>query len=137
MPGTEPTRLVDLVDEARVRSIGTRLADRAASFGVEAFVAATISAGWESMSFTQKTARVTEWTADPDPRVRRLVSEGTRPRLPWAGRLRLPVEPVLAILSRLRADPAKTVRRSVANHLNDLAKDHDAQVVDPLSTWFA
>ncbi len=89
------------------------------------------------MSFTQRTARVTEWTEDPDPRVRRLVSEGTRPRLPWAGHLRLPVEPVLAILGHLRADPAETVRRSVANYLNDLAKEYDEQVVDLLGTGFA
>lgn len=72
-------------------------------------------------------ARLMEWTRDPDPHVRRLCSEGTRPRLPWAPRLpdfvRDP-RPVLPILEALKDDPDEYVRRSVANHLGDIAKDH-------------
>ena len=62
---------------------------------------------------------------DENCHVRRLVSEGTRPRLPWASRLpefqRNP-EPVLELLEKLKNDPELYVRRSVANNLNDIAK---------------
>ncbi len=78
------------------------------------------------------------WTRDPDPHVRRLVSEGTRPRLPWGMRLSEFVrdpEPVIALLERLRDDPEEYVRRSVANNLNDIAKDHPERVVDLAKTW--
>jgi 3-methyladenine DNA glycosylase AlkC len=67
------------------------------------------------------------WTRDPNPHVRRLVSEGSRPRLPWAMRLcafqRDPTV-MLPLLERLKDDPELYVRRSVANHLGDIAKDH-------------
>lgn len=72
-------------------------------------------------------ARLDAWTQDPDVHVRRLVSEGTRSRLPWAPRLarfQADPEPVLALLERLKDDPKLYVRRSVANNLNDIAKDH-------------
>ena len=72
-------------------------------------------------------ARLLEWTRDADPHVRRLCSEGSRPRLPWA--MRLPAfikdpRPALPILEALKDDPDLYVRRSVANHLGDIAKDH-------------
>jgi 3-methyladenine DNA glycosylase AlkC len=66
-----------------------------------------------------------EWTRDPNPHVRRLASEGTRLRLPWAMRVRwLDQNPerVLQLLELLRDDPSTMVRRSVANNLNDLGK---------------
>jgi len=78
------------------------------------------------------------WAADPDDHVRRLASEGCRPRLPWAGRLPvLAADPSLAepILQALRADPALYVRKSVANHLNDIAKDHPAWVMALIESW--
>lgn len=65
------------------------------------------------------------WAKDPNEHVRRLVSEGTRPRLPWASRVRwIEAEPerVLPLLELLKDDPSSYVRRSVANHLNDLSK---------------
>ncbi len=71
--------------------------------------------------------RLLEWTRDPDPHVRRLCSEGSRPRLPWAMRLPAFVKdprPTLPILEALKDDPELYVRRSVANHLGDIAKDH-------------
>ena len=78
------------------------------------------------------------WTRDPSEHVRRLVSEGTRQRLPWASRLpafqRDPA-PVLAVLERLKDDPALYVRRSVANNLNDIGKDHPALLADTARTW--
>lgn len=71
------------------------------------------------------------WTADPSHHVRRLVSEGSRPRLPWGLRLQALVRdpaPTLPFLRALQDDPSGYVRRSVANHLNDIAKDHPALV---------
>jgi len=82
--------------------------------------------------------RLQVWTADPDMHVRRLVSEGTRPRLPWAPRLNRFIEdpePVIDLLGHLRDDPTEYVRRSVANNLNDISKDHPDRVVDLLSDW--
>ena len=78
------------------------------------------------------------WAEDEDEHVRRLASEGTRPRLPWARRLPLLVaEPqrTRPILEKLQADPSEYVRRSVANHLNDMAKDHPGWVLDLLESW--
>lgn len=84
----------------------------------------------------QTLATVGGWTDHHNEHVRRLVSEGTRPRLPWARRLTLPVDEVLGILARLRADPSPYVRKSVANHLNDLAKDHPDRIIDLLAGWY-
>ena len=80
------------------------------------------------------------WTADPSEHVRRLVSEGSRPRLPWGERLTAFIadpSPVLPLLERLRDDPSPYVRRSVANNLNDIAKDHPDRVVELTSRWLA
>jgi 3-methyladenine DNA glycosylase AlkC len=81
---------------------------------------------------------LSSWLDDPDPAVRRLVSEGTRPRLPWAQQLpRLIADPTpaLPLLHRLRDDPSDYVRRSVANHLNDISKDHPELLVDLAADW--
>jgi 3-methyladenine DNA glycosylase AlkC len=78
------------------------------------------------------------WTADPSVHVRRLVSEGTRPRLPWAARLKVferDPRPVIALLERLRDDPDDYVRRSVANHLNDLGRADPALLVEVCTRW--
>lgn len=82
--------------------------------------------------------RLMHWTRDPSEHVRRLVSEGTRPRLPWAQRLRaFQRDPaaVLALLELLKDDPALYVRRSVANNLNDIGKDHPALLAHTARTW--
>jgi 3-methyladenine DNA glycosylase AlkC len=76
------------------------------------------------------------WTRDDSAHVRRLVSEGSRPRLPWGQRLQALVadpSPTLPLLRALQDDRSEYVRRSVANHLNDIAKDHPALVAD----WLA
>jgi 3-methyladenine DNA glycosylase AlkC len=76
-------------------------------------------------------ATISTWVDDPDQHVRRLASEGTRPRLPWAMRLPQLVKdpaPILPILTALMDDPEDYVRRSVANSLNDVAKDHPDRV---------
>lgn len=73
------------------------------------------------------------WTSDPSPHVRRLVSEGSRPRLPWGLRLKALVadpSPTLPLLEALQDDVSEYVRRSVANHLNDIAKDHPDRLAD-------
>lgn len=78
------------------------------------------------------------WATDPSPHVRRLVSEGTRPRLPWAPRLRgfqQDPTPVLALLELLKDDPELYVRRSVANNLNDIGKDHPELLADVAKRW--
>ena len=86
----------------------------------------------------QTLAVLHEWVQDDNVHVRRLVSEGTRPRLPWAGRLYQFIEdpsPILPLLAQLRFDSSLYVRRSVANHLNDIAKDHPKLVVQTLRDW--
>jgi 3-methyladenine DNA glycosylase AlkC len=79
-----------------------------------------------------------EWTRDPDPHVHRLCSEGTRPRLPWAQRIPAFVKDptaVLPILEALKDDPDLYVRRSVANHLGDIAKDNRALAFEICERW--
>lgn len=83
--------------------------------------------------------RLRVWAGDPDVHVRRLVSEGTRPRLPWAPRLRefqRDPAPVLELLELLKDDPEEYVRRSVANNLNDISKDHPGRVVEVADRWW-
>ncbi|MDA1354554.1 MAG: DNA alkylation repair protein [bacterium] len=82
--------------------------------------------------------RLTEWLNDPDPHVRRLCSEGTRPRLPWGVRLQSFVKdpsPALPILDALKDDESLYVRRSVANHLGDITKSHPDLVCDICERW--
>ncbi|WP_437879412.1 DNA alkylation repair protein [Pseudomonas sp. LRF_L74] len=78
------------------------------------------------------------WAEDDNHHVRRLASEGCRPRLPWS--FRLPTlmadpRPVLPILERLKADDSLYVRKSVANHLNDIAKDNPHCVLERIEGW--
>lgn len=83
-------------------------------------------------------ARLMEWTHDRDPHVRRLCSEGARPRLPWARRIPAFIKnprPVLPILEALKDDPDLYVRRSVANHIGDIAKDHPGLAFDLCERW--
>lgn len=80
------------------------------------------------------------WTAHPDWHVRRLASEGTRAYLPWA--IRVPAladrpAATLPILDHLYRDPVADVRRSVANHLNDLARHAPDEVVATARRWMA
>lgn len=82
--------------------------------------------------------RMDEWCADPNEHVRRLVSEGSRPLLPWGVRLpELMAEPRhgLALLEKLYADPSEYVRLSVSNHLNDFSKVHPELVLETLQRW--
>lgn len=79
-----------------------------------------------------------DWAFDSNEHVRRLASEGSRPRLPWSFRLpQMQAEPWRAwpILQALNDDPSLYVRKSVANHLNDISKDHPDTLLDQLETW--
>ena len=83
---------------------------------------------------------VPAWTTSPDPAVRRLASEGTRPYLPWAVRVPSIIarpEVTVPILDGLYRDPDPVVRRSVANHLNDLSRENPHLVVDTAGRWLA
>lgn len=77
------------------------------------------------------------WASSDDEHLRRLASEGSRPRLPWASRVRwlMAPGPTYPILERLRDDPSAYVRRSVANHVNDLTKDHPDEALGLLARW--
>jgi 3-methyladenine DNA glycosylase AlkC len=78
------------------------------------------------------------WTDHPHPGVRRLASEGCRPRLPWGMRLSDLVRdpsPILPILQKLKDDEREEIRRSVANNLNDISKDHPELIVGLLGRW--
>ncbi|WP_145335783.1 DNA alkylation repair protein [Paenibacillus xylanexedens] len=80
-----------------------------------------------------------EWTESNDEHIRRLASEGSRPRLPWGaklGDLIVDPTPTLPILHALRQDESLYVRKSVANHLNDISKDHPDLVLDLAQAWY-
>ncbi len=115
--------------EASVPALATFTRLASAEFAIRPFIA----------SDQERTlARMLEWAADPDPAVRRLATEGCRPRLPWGMRLHALVadpSPILPILERLHTDPDESVRRSVANNLNDISRDHPQVVIDLLHSW--
>ena len=98
-------------------------------FAVRSFLAARPDEGLTVMR---------EWAKDDNLHVRRLASEGSRPRLPWGIRLQAfehDPEPVLELLEILKDDSAEYVRRSVANSLNDIAKSHPDRVAEVASRW--
>ncbi|WP_306519346.1 DNA alkylation repair protein [Rheinheimera sp.] len=78
------------------------------------------------------------WAEDKDHHLRRLASEGCRPRLPWGRALpefQRDASPILPILEKLKADPSDYVRRSVANNLNDISKDQPELVLALAGRW--
>ncbi len=80
-------------------------------------------------------AELYRWADDDHYHVRRLVSEGTRPKLPWAKAVDLSPEQTFPLLDKLHGDPTRYVTRSVANHLNDLSKAVPDQVISKLDHW--
>jgi 3-methyladenine DNA glycosylase AlkC len=83
-------------------------------------------------------AQMEAWSKHPSEHVRRLASEGCRPRLPWADALpalKHDPAPIWPILEQLKADSSEYVRRSVANNLNDISKDHPEQVLAIAQAW--
>ncbi|QOQ77969.1 DNA alkylation repair protein [Pseudomonas poae] len=88
--------------------------------------------------FQRTLAVMQEWSLDANEHVRRLASEGSRPRLPWSFRLaEVQANPELcaSILDNLKADSSLYVRKSVANHLNDITKDHPDWVLSLIEGW--
>ena len=80
-----------------------------------------------------------EWTEQDAVPLRRLASEGSRPRLPWAMALpRFKKDPsmTLPILEKLKDDPSEDVRRSVANHVNDISKDNPDIALELCGRWY-
>jgi len=80
------------------------------------------------------------WAESDDEHVRRLASEGTRPYLPWGPKVQALLDDPgigIALLHTLRHDPSETVRRSVANHLNDIARNHPDRVAEICADWSA
>lgn len=118
------------------------LADPARALAALHAMTQRFSAEWALRTFIERHPDVTwptllRWTADPSAHVRRLASEGSRPRLPWGLQLKGLIAdptPTLGLLERLQDDPSPYVRRSVANHLNDIAKDHPALIAGWLSS---
>ena len=79
-----------------------------------------------------------KWAEDSDKKVRRLASEGCRPRLPWAMALpKFKKDPslIFPILEKLKDDDSESVRRSVANNLNDISKDNPDLVLEVCEKW--
>lgn len=103
------------------------------------------SAEFAIRPFIQQHANVTyatllEWCEHPSEHVRRLASEGSRPRLPWGMRLPQFIKdpgPLLAILEKLKVDESLYVRRSVANNLNDISKDNPEWMINLCEIWLA
>lgn len=115
--------------EIALAALAAMTGHASAEFAVRPFIAAHPDLAW---------ARLNEWAAAPDEHLRRLASEGTRPRLPWGSKVAsLSAEPErgLALLDRLRDDPSEYVRRSVANHLNDVARDHPELAIATARRW--
>jgi len=99
-----------------------------AEFAIRPFIVEHPTVAWPTLQ---------RWCSDDSPHVRRLASEGSRPRLPWGLQLKGLIadpSPTLPLLRALQDDPSEYVRRSVANHLNDIAKDHPALVCDWIGT---
>jgi 3-methyladenine DNA glycosylase AlkC len=98
-------------------------------FAIRRFLAADLDRSLET---------ILPWTAHPNEHVRRLASEGTRAFLPWAIRVRSLLEhpeKVAPILTALRDDESEYVRRSVANHLNDLGRQSPALATRLAGSW--
>ena len=83
-------------------------------------------------------SQMKKWSKHENSKVRRLASEGSRPRLPWGmgvPALKEDPSPILPILENLKNDPSASVRRSVANSLNDIAKDHPDLLISLARKW--
>lgn len=113
-----PDRALDLLYEATKR------------FSMELYIRPFINQ-WPDKTL----ARLCQWAEDENYHVRRLVSEGTRPKLPWARSITLDPLVALPLLDILHDDSTRYVTRSVANHLNDIAKIAPDAVLDRLSSW--
>jgi 3-methyladenine DNA glycosylase AlkC len=155
LPGTyrqQVRHLLTLAPMIRHEFVAIFLSDFVATFGLKefdfslealrkftVFGSAEFAVRTFLVAAQQRTLRVMHgWTEDRDEKVRRLASEGSRPRLPWGLRLTSLVRdpsPTAGIIEALKDDDSLFVRRSVANHLNDITKDHPGAVLERLSGW--
>lgn len=138
-PGLRGWAIMPMADYVAARGLDdfdrsmAALAEMTSRFSAEFAVRALLDADPD-----RGMAWMRRWAADPNPHLRRLASEGCRPRLPWGRRLRGFVAdpaPVLDLLERLKDDPSDYVRRSVANNLNDVAKDHPDRAAAVAARW--
>jgi 3-methyladenine DNA glycosylase AlkC len=83
----------------------------------------------------QTLKKLLAWSKDPHYHVRRLCSEGTRPKLPWSQKIIIPVTAPIPILDNLFADPTRFVVRSVANHINDISRIDPDLALNTLARW--
>ena len=111
-------RALDLLEEATQR------------FSMEFYIRAFLNR-WPDETM----ARLAQWAEHDNYHVRRLVSEGTRPRLPWAKNITLDPMAPLPFLEQLHADPTRYVTRSVCNHMNDLSRVDAGRVMDVIEGW--
>ncbi len=80
-------------------------------------------------------SKLKKWASHTHYHVRRLVTEGTRPSLPWAQKINYDPKLYLPLLDQLHKDPTRFVTRSIANHLNDVSKFSPELVLTCLNTW--
>ena len=89
--------------------------------------------------YTERTlTHMLNWSKDENFHIRRLASEGGRPRLPWASKLDIFIEEpqlLFPILNNLKDDPSKFVQKSVANCINDVVKDNPNVAKDWINQW--
>ena len=116
--------------EVSMNALGIFTKCGSSEFGIRPFLLKDLEGAMKYM---------TKWADDEDFKVRRFASEGCRPRLPWAmGVPALKKDPslILPILEKLKNDPEEFVRKSVANNLNDISKDHPEVVLDICEHWY-
>lgn len=103
--------------------------DSSSEFAVRPFILQDLKRGMK---------RMLEWSEHPNYHVRRLATEGCRPRLPWAIALPpLKEDPslILPVLEKLKNDESDYVRKSVANNLNDISKDNPELTLKIAKKW--
>lgn len=133
--------VMPICDFAAEKTVGT---DFETGMAFQAHLTTRFSAEFSIRQFIMQDqdkalATMLEWTRHENPHIRRLASEGCRPRLPWGVRLQTLVadpEPILAIIDALIDDDSEYVRRSVANNLNDISKDHPDLVVELVKRYW-
>ena len=112
-----------------LQALGDMTKSGSSEFGIRPFLNKNLKAAMEYMY---------RWADSNDFRVRRFASEGCRPGLPWAmavPALKKDPSPILPILEKLKDDPEEFVRKSVANNLNDISKNHPEMVLDICERW--
>lgn len=117
--------------EAKHRNLALKtLRELTQRFSMEDAMRAFINT-WPEETFE----RLSKWSTDKNYHVRRLVSESTRPFLPWSVRLNIDASKPMELLEKLHSDSTRYVTRSVANHLNDISKIDPDLVLKTLKKW--